>query len=84
MYNRCVKSPPCCPPFPQPTNQPHEEKKQPSPFSGFDTLLQRFSRLLRMESMDTGDLILLALLFLLWQEKADEELIIALALLLIL
>jgi len=40
--------------------------------------------MLHIDLADTGDLILLALLFLLWQEKADEELIIALALLLIL
>lgn len=43
-------------------------------------LLDRF----HLESVDTGDLLLLILLFLLYEEKADEEVLFALGLLLIL
>ncbi len=43
-------------------------------------LLDRF----HMENVDTGDLLLLILLFLLFEEDADEELLFALGLLLIL
>ncbi len=43
-------------------------------------LLDRF----HLESVDTGDLLLLILLFLLFEEDADEELLFALGLLLIL
>ena len=39
---------------------------------------------LHLESVDTGDLLLLALLFLLYEEHADEELLFALGILLIL
>lgn len=39
---------------------------------------------LKLENIDTGDLLLLAILFLLFQEGGDEELLIALGLLLIL
>jgi len=37
-----------------------------------------------LENVDTGDLLLLILLFLLFEEEADEELLFALGLLLIL
>ncbi len=37
-----------------------------------------------LDDMDTGDLLLLCLLFLLYRESADEELLVALGLLLIL
>lgn len=39
---------------------------------------------LHLEELDSGDLLLLALLFFLFQQKADEELLIAIGLLLIL
>ena len=39
---------------------------------------------LHLESVDTGDLLLLVLLFLLYEEHADEELLFALGILLIL
>lgn len=39
---------------------------------------------LHLEDLDTGDLLLLFLLFFLFQQKADEELLIAIGLLLIL
>lgn len=39
---------------------------------------------LHLEELDSGDLLLLALLFFLFRQKADEELLIAIGLLLIL
>ena len=39
---------------------------------------------LHMEHVDTGDMLLLSLLFFLFREDADEELLVALGLLLIL
>lgn len=39
---------------------------------------------LHLEDLDSGDLLLLALLFFLFRQKADEELLIAIGLLLIL
>ena len=69
---------------PSPPKEQHREKKAASPFADLPSLLPRFFHLPGFENIDTGDWILLALLFLLWQEKADEELLIALALLLIL
>ena len=39
---------------------------------------------LHLEDLDTGDLLLLFLLFFLFRQKADEELLIAIGLLLIL
>ncbi len=39
---------------------------------------------LKLDSMDSGDILLLLILFFLYQEKADEEVLIALGLLLFL
>jgi len=39
---------------------------------------------LHLGDLDAGDLLLLGMLFFLWHQKADEELLIALGLLLIL
>lgn len=51
------------------------------PLGGFvERILEKFN----LHDVDTGDIILLFLLFLLFEEKADEELLIALGLLLIL
>ncbi len=46
----------------------------------FSNILKNFN----LENIDTGDLLLLVLLFLLFREGEDEELLIALGLLLIL
>jgi len=61
---------------------PPPETTEPPPQGSnlFRSLLDRF----HLESIDTGDLLLLGLLFFLYREKADEELLIALGLLLIL
>jgi len=47
-------------------------------------LLRRLLDRFHLENVDTGDLLLLLLLFLLFEEDADEELLFALGLLLIL
>ena len=64
----------------------HSEKENSS--AGFADGLSGFLRhildQLHLDHVDTGDLLLLALLFLLFREDADEELLVALGLLLIL
>ena len=52
--------------------------------NGSGDSLRRILGQLRLGNVDTGDLILLMLLFLLFQENADEEVLAALGLLLIL
>ena len=57
------------------------------PFSGADGIaafLRRTLDQLHLDRIDTGDLLLLGLLYFLFREKADEELLAALGLLLIL
>lgn len=61
--------------------------KQDSPLSGLlgkNGFLSGLLDKLRLSDIDTGDLLLLVLLFLLFREGEDEELLIALGLLLIL
>jgi len=82
MYNRYTQYHPQSSAPPRRSTPPKDPPKAASLLP--NGLLQRLSGLLRFENVDTGDLILLALLFLLLEEKADEELIIALGLLLIL
>ena len=66
--------------------EPHKEKSEKKgssslPLGGFvERILGKFN----LQDVDTGDIILLFLLFLLFEEKADEELLFALGLLLIL
>lgn len=57
------------------------------PFSGTDSaagFLRRMLDQLHLDRVDAGDLLLLGLLYFLFREKADEELLVALGLLLIL
>ncbi len=57
------------------------------PFGGTEGIagyLRRVLDQLHLDRIDTGDLLLLGLLYFLFREKADEELLIALGLLLIL
>ena len=74
------------PPAPKPPPPPPPPPLPPRPAPPPDALrlpgwlLDR----IRLQGVDTGDLLLLATLFLLFTEKADEELLIALGLLLIL
>lgn len=74
---------------------PQQEGKQnfshappPLPFNGTSDgltgFLQHILDQFHLDSVDTGDLLLLGLLFFLFRENADEELLVALGLLLIL
>ncbi len=63
-----------------PHNAPPCHTSRPSELRFLDKLLSRF----HLSDIDSGDLILLILLFFLFHEDGDEELMIALGLLLIL
>ena len=74
-----------------PPGDPAHHKTGPnasrSPSDGTGGITQALRRLLdrfHLDSIDSGDLLLLLLLFLLFREDADEELLFALGLLLIL
>ncbi|MBQ2739255.1 MAG: hypothetical protein IJF36_03390 [Oscillibacter sp.] len=62
---------------------PRSETESPKS-DGLTGLLRHALDQFHLEGVDTGDLLLLGLLFLLFREGADEELLIALGLLLIL
>ena len=98
MYNRYIRSdggeyqrvpqkePTASPPPPKPPHEepPHRETQQtsqrPEGLGFLDKILSRF----HLGDVDSGDLILLLLLFFLFKEDGDEELLIAIGLLLIL
>lgn len=67
-----AKPSPCPPPIPAPSHRPERD------------ILNRFLERLHLGDLDSGDLLVLLLLFMLFRENADEELLIALGLLLIL
>ena len=76
-------------PPPPPGGAPAGSEPPPgdAPPPGADGLARYLRRLLdqlHLDRIDTGDLLLLGLLYFLFREKADEELLIALGLLLIL
>lgn len=68
-------------PPPKPPPPPPQPPPQRPPEANF---LNRLLASLHLGDLDAGDLLLLGLLFFLWHQKADEELLIALGLLLIL
>lgn len=82
------------PPPPPPPRQEHAqsgpERPPPPPggpgraADGLTGFLQHLLDQLHLDHVDTGDLLLLVLLFFLFREDADEELLVALGLLLIL
>ena len=80
------------PPQQQSPRQPPPPAPPPPPPSGGNScrsdgltgFLRHFLDQLHLDHVDTGDLILLVLLFFLFREDADEELLVALGLLLIL
>ena len=74
-YERVVQpeGPPCPPPPPEGVHGPPE-------LHLLDALLEK----LHLRDLDSGDLLLLLILFLLFRQEADEEILIALGLLLIL
>ena len=67
------------PPSPPPHRPPPPPQRPPEVTFGKGIL-----DALHLEDLDTGDLLLLFLLFFLFRQKADEELLIAIGLLLIL
>ena len=79
------------PPRPPPPDDPNESGPRsggpPPSFGGTEGLagyLRRILDQLHLDRVDAGDLLLLGLLYFLFREKADEELLVALGLLLIL
>lgn len=68
-----TRPPSAPPPSPPPAPRPPERD-----------VLNRLLEKLHLGDLDAGDLLVLLLLFMLFREKADEELLIALGLLLIL
>lgn len=85
--------PPDVPPPPPPPPPPRQERPQgsgkPPPSTGqaadgLTGFLRHILDQFHLNQVDTGDLLLLGLLFFLSREKADEELLVALGLLLIL
>ena len=83
-----VKAPPRPEEKPPGQSPPHrEEQRQPEHHRRTDSLtgiLRHALDQMHLDSVDTGDLLLLGLLFFLFREDADEELLVALGLLLIL
>ena len=80
--NQAPETPPSFGPPPEPGSQP-----PPSWESGGDGISGTLRRLLeqfRLGDLDSGDLLLLAILWFLFREGADEEVLAALGLLLIL
>ena len=79
------------PPPPPPPDDPNESGPRsggpPPSFGGTEGLagyLRQILDHLHLDRVDAGDLLLLGLLYFLFREKADEELLVALGLLLIL
>lgn len=90
---RQERRPPPPPPEPEQHAQGGEQRAgpPPPPFGGAGRLTDGLSSFLRhvldqlhLDHVDTGDLLLLILLFFLFREDADEELLVSLGLLLIL
>ncbi len=78
---------PQTPPPPPGGGRPPHTEPPPQDDSRGDSLTGLLRRLLdqfHLNSLDTGDLLLLAILYFLFREGADEELLVALGLLLIL
>ena len=83
MYNRYIERD-NTPYIPIPEEKPCSPPPPPSSKEGFNDLVQKLLDRFHLDRIDSGDLLLLGLLFFLYREGADEELLAALALLLIL
>ena len=79
-FQEAPHQPPPPPPEPSPPPPFSPTQHPPIDLSCFDRLLDR----LHLGDLDSGDLLLLLILFLLFRQEADEEVLIALGLLLIL
>ena len=99
MYNRYVRNddgayqripyqqeetPPRHTQSPPPRQEPDWEREAPKGDGGKKGFLKRLLGKLKLDDIDTGDLLLLLLLLVLFSEGEDEELLIALGLLLLL
>lgn len=81
------EGPPPGPPPPSggaPPGPPPRPGNSGRPSDGLTGILQHILDQFHLDHVDTGDMLLLALLFFLFRENADEELLVALGLLLIL
>lgn len=76
--------PPPPPPYEEPATPPPPPHNPPPKGEGKTGFLSGLLRKLKLEDIDTGDLLLLLILFLLFKDGEDEELLIALGLMLIL
>ena len=100
MYNRYIRNddgiysripeeepnrtPPPPPPEPQKAPQQPSHQTPPCKQDGLTGIFRNLLDQFHLNSIDSGDLLLLGLLFFLYRESADEELLAALGLLLIL
>ena len=75
--------PPFSPPGPPPGDPPPNSGPGRTP-DGLTGFLRHLLDQFHLDHVDTGDLLMLVLLFFLFREDADEELLVALGLLLIL
>ena len=90
MYNRYIRNDNGVHeriPQSEPQSEPHSHTPPPPgehPPDGLTGLLRHTLDRFHLDGVDTGDLLILGLLFLLFREGADDELLVALGLLLIL
>ena len=89
VYDRVPQQEAAPPPRPEPRTQPpppptRPEPAPPPPPAPERPFLNRLLAKLHLGDMDAGDLLLLLILFFLFYQKADEEVLIAIGLLLIL
>jgi len=68
----------------RPPLMPPPAQKPPGPLSGLSGELGRLLERISLEKMETEDLILLLVLYLLYKESGDEEFLIMMALMVIL
>lgn len=89
VYDRVPQQEAAPPPRPEPRTQPpppptRPEPAPPPPPAPERQFLNRLLAKLHLGDMDAGNLLLLLILFFLFYQKADEEVLIAIGLLLIL
>ena len=66
-------------PQPRPSPPPPKERRPPSPLSGLSSELGRLLSRLSPFQLETEDLLLFMILYLLWRESRDEEFLFMLA-----